>query len=112
MPTYSGSYPMFIQKQNDVLKALLLGLFLGNIGIGCPHPATPFILTRIATSGDVYYGWLLFFVHAIGRIIPLLLLAVLGILGVNGLQYLVKHKAKIERGTGWGMVFVAAFILT
>src|SRR3989338_6434509 len=40
MPTYSGAFPGFIQKQKDVWKALLLGLFLGNIGIGCPHPAT------------------------------------------------------------------------
>lgn len=112
MPTYSGAYPMFIQRQQDIIKAFLLGLFLGNIGIGCPHPATPVILTRIAVSGSALYGWLLFLVHAIGRVLPLLLLALLGILGVNALQSLVKHKEKIERATGWGMVFVAAFIFT
>lgn len=111
MPSYSGAFPGFIQRQSDVLKALLLGLFLGNIGVGCPHPATPVILTRIAVSGDVFYGWLLFFVHAIGRILPLLFLALLGILGVNALAGLVKRKEKIERATGWGMVFVAGFIL-
>ncbi|MEK7636268.1 MAG: multicopper oxidase domain-containing protein [Patescibacteria group bacterium] len=111
MPTYSGAAPAFIQKQGDVFKALLLGLFMGNIGVGCPHPATPMILTRIAASGDVFYGWTLFLVHAIGRILPLLLLAFLAILGVNALSWLVKRKDKIERATGWGMVFVAAFIL-
>jgi len=111
MPSYSGAFPPFIQKQKDVLKALLLGLFLGNIGVGCPHPATPVLLTRIAVSGDVFYGWLLFFVHAIGRILPLLLLAILGILGVNALQGLMKKKDAISRATGWGMVFVAGFIL-
>ncbi len=111
MPTYSGAYPMFIQRQQDVIKAFLLGLFLGNIGIGCPHPATPVILTRIAVSGSALYGWLLFLVHAIGRVLPLIFLAILGILGVNALQSLVKHKERIERATGWGMVFVAAFIL-
>lgn len=112
MPTYSGAYPMFIQRQQDIIKALLLGLFLGNIGIGCPHPATPVILTRIAVSGSVFYGWSLFLIHAIGRVLPLLFLALLGILGVNALQSLVRHKEKIERATGWGMVFVAAFIFT
>jgi cytochrome c-type biogenesis protein len=111
MPSFSGAAPMFIQRQGDVVKALLLGLFLGNIGVGCPHPATPVILTRIAVSGDVFYGWSLFFVHALGRVIPLLLLALLAILGVNGLSLLVKHKEKIERATGWAMVFVAGFIL-
>lgn len=111
MPTYSGAAPAFIQKRSNYLKALLLGLFLGNIGVGCPHPATPVILTRIAASGDVFYGWMLFFVHAVGRVLPLLLLALLGIMGVNALQWLVARKDKVERATGWGMVFVAAFIL-
>ncbi|MBI2055568.1 MAG: hypothetical protein HYT42_01605, partial [Candidatus Sungbacteria bacterium] len=111
MPSYTGAAPAFIQKKRDYLKAFLLGLFLGNVGVGCPHPATPVILTRIAASGDIWYGWLLFFVHAVGRILPLLLLALLGILGVNALSWLVKRKDKIERATGWGMVFVAGFIL-
>lgn len=111
MPSYTGAAPAFIQKQQDYLKAFLLGLFLGNIGVGCPHPATPVIFTRIATSGSVFYGWLLFFVHALGRVLPLLLLSFLGILGVNALSWLVKRKDKIERATGWMMVFVAAFIL-
>ncbi|MDP3771890.1 MAG: cytochrome c biogenesis protein CcdA [bacterium] len=111
MPSYTGSAPAFIQKQQDYLKALLLGLFLGNVGVGCPHPATPFILGRIAVSESITSGWLLFFVHAVGRVIPLLLLAVLALLGVNGLSWLVTRKDKIERATGWGMVFVAGFIL-
>ncbi len=111
MPSYTGAFPGFIQKQQDILKAFLLGLFLGNIGVGCPHPATPVILTRIAVAGDVFYGWLLFFIHAVGRILPLIFLAILGVLGVNALSGLVKHKDKIERTTGWAMVFVAGFIL-
>ena len=111
MPSYTGAAPALIQKQRDYLKALLLGLFLGNIGVGCPHPATPMLLTRIAVSGDVFYGWLLFLVHAIGRILPLILLALLAIIGVNALSWIVARKEKIERATGWGMVFVAGFIL-
>ncbi|MBI2097629.1 MAG: hypothetical protein HYT46_01700 [Candidatus Vogelbacteria bacterium] len=112
MPSYTGAAPAFIQKQGDYLKALLLGLFLGNIGVGCPHPATPLILTEIASSGDLFYGWSLFLVHALGRIIPLLILAFLAILGVNALSWLVSKKDKLERATGWAMVFVAGFILT
>lgn len=111
MPSYTGAFPAFIQKQQDVLKALLLGLFLGNIGVGCPHPATPVLLTRIAAEGDIFYGWSLFFIHALGRVLPLLFLAILGILGINALKGLVAKKEKIERATGWAMVFVAGFIL-
>lgn len=111
MPSYTGAAPAFIQKQQDFLKAFLLGLFLGNIGVGCPHPATPLIFLEIARSGNIFYGWSLFFVHAIGRILPLLLLAFLGIIGVNGLTWLVARREKVEKATGWLMVFVAAFIL-
>lgn len=111
MPTYTGAAPGFIQKQQDYLKALFLGLFLGNIGVGCPHPATPLILIEIARSSDIFYGWTLFLVHAIGRVLPLLLLAFLGVLGVNALSWLVARKDRVERATGWAMVFVAGFIL-
>jgi len=112
MPTYTGAAPAFIQKRQDVLKAFLLGLFLGNIGIGCPHPATPLLLIEAASSGNIAYGWLLFLTHAIGRVLPLLFLAFLGILGVNGLAWLMERKESVERATGWAMVFVAGFILT
>lgn len=112
MPSYTGSAPDFIQKRKDYVKAFLLGLFLGNIGVGCPHPATPLILIEIASSADVFYGWSLFLVHAIGRVLPLILLSVLAVLGVNGLSWLVARKEKIERANGWAMIFVAGFILT
>ncbi len=111
MPTYSGAAPKVIQEKKDYMKALLLGLFLGNIGVGCPHPATPLIFLEIARSGNIFYGWSLFFVHAVARVLPLLLLAFLGILGVNGLNWLTTHREKVERGTGWLMLFVAGFIL-
>jgi len=112
MPTYTGAAPAFVQKQKDYLKALFLGLFLGNIGVGCPHPATPLILVEIARAGDIFYGWSLFFIHAVGRVLPLFLLAFLAILGVNALTWLAAHREKVERATGWMMVFVAGFILT
>ena len=71
-----------------------------------------FIFVEIATSGNIFYGWSLFFIHALGRILPLLFLAFLGILGVNGLSWIIARKEKVERATGWAMVFVAGFILT
>lgn len=111
MPSYSGAAPKIIQEKKDYLKALLLGLFLGNIGVGCPHPATPLIFLEIARSGNIFYGWTLFLVHVIGRVLPLLLLVILGLVGVNGLSWLITKREKIEKGTGWLMLFVAGFIL-
>jgi len=112
MPSYGGAIPGFIQNRKDILKPFLLGLFLGNIGVGCPHPATPMILGQIGVVGDVFYGWLLFFVHAIGRVIPLLVLAMFGIIGINATKALVRHRNSIAKSTAWGMVFVGAFLFT
>ena len=111
IPTYAGSAPSIIQNRKDLLKPLLMGLFLGNIGVGCPHPATPILLTRIAVEGDIFYGWLLFFVHAVGRITPLLVLALLGIIGINATKSLVTHKDKLSRISAWFMVYVGSFLL-
>ena len=111
LPSYMGAAPAVIQRRGDYLKALLLGLFLGNVGIGCPSPATYILLSRIAVSGDIFYGWLLFFVHAIGRITPLIFLAILGIIGINATRYLVKHKDTLEKTMGWILIFVGGFIL-
>ncbi|MBI2624398.1 hypothetical protein HYW67_02800 [Candidatus Parcubacteria bacterium] len=112
IPAYSGKLPDFIQKQKDLLKAFFLGLFLGNVGFGCPNPAFYVLLGYIATVGDVGQGWLLTFVHAIGRITPLIFLSILAILGVNALPGLVSRKGSIERVMGWALSFVGAFIVT
>ena len=50
--------------------------------------------------------------HAIGRVVPLLVLAMFGIIGINATKSLIKHKDSISRATGWGMIFVGAFLLT
>ena len=78
MPMYSGGGPGFIQRQSDYLKALLLGLFLGNIGVGCPNPLfNAVILPQIIVEASAWRGFLIMFIHALGRITPLLLLAFL-----------------------------------
>lgn len=112
LPSFGGAVPGFIQNRQDILRPLLMGLFLGNIGVGCPHPATPIILGQIGIVGDVFYGWLLFFVHALGRIMPLIALAMLGIMGINATKSLVKHRESISKATAWGMVFVGGFLFT
>ncbi len=110
MPSYKG-LPQFIQKQSDYFRALFLGLFLGNAGIGCPNPATYVILTWIAASGNVLYGAALQFVNGIGRVLPLIALSILGILGVNATQAIVKKKELINKISGWSLIFFGAIII-
>lgn len=111
MPTYSGGGPGFIQRQGDFLKPFLLGLFLGNVGVGCPNPLfNAVILPQIVLEASVFKGFAIMFIHALGRVTPLLILAFLAILGVNATNFLIRHKEKVASGTAWGMIFVGGFL--
>ena len=111
LPAYTG-VPSFIQKQGDYAKSFLLGLLLGNAGVGCPNPAFYVLLTYIASVGSVAYGAELGLVHGLGRALPLIAFAVLGILGVNVAQSIARRRMDIERFTGWALILVGAFILS
>lgn len=110
MPTYSGM-PDFIQKRGEYTKVFLLGLLLGNAGVGCPNPITYIILVFSASSGDWTQGSLLMAMNGIGRVVPLLFLSALGILGINATGGLTKRIGTIREFTGWALVVLGAFIV-
>lgn len=110
MPAYAGM-PLFIQKQPDYFKALFLGLFLGNAGVGCPNPVTYLILTAAAGTGSMAVGAWYMAVNGLGRVLPLLFFSVLGILGINAAGGLLKRKAVVDKITGWALVGISAFII-
>src|SRR3989338_2003194 len=76
MPAYTGM-PSFIQKQPDYFKALFLGFFLGNAGVGCPNPVTYLILTAAAGTGSIAVGAWYMAVNGLGRVLPLLFFSIL-----------------------------------
>lgn len=110
MPSYS-KVPSFIQKQPDYFKALFLGFFLGNAGVGCPNPITYLILTAAAGTGSMAVGAWYMAVNGLGRALPLIFLSVLGILGVNATGILLKHKNTVDKITGWALIGISAFII-
>lgn len=110
LPTYKRM-PSFIQKQPDLTKSFFLGLFLGNAGVACPNPATYVIFAYIAGMGDVLLGAGLQFANGVGRTVPLIFLSILGILGVNAIQDILKRKEIINKATGWGLIVFGAFIV-
>lgn len=110
MPAYTGM-PSFIQRQPDYFKALFLGLFLGNAGVGCPNPVTYLILTAAAGTGSIAVGAWYMAVNGLGRVLPLLFFSVLGILGVNAAGGLIKRKAAVDKITGWALVGISFFII-
>ncbi len=110
LPSYTGM-PQFIQTQGDYVKVFLLGLLLGNAGVGCPNPVTYVVLTFAATTGNVLQGAALMAMNGLGRVIPLLFFAVLGILGINATQWLVQRTASIKKFTAWILIVLGSFIL-
>ncbi len=112
LPTYAGGLPGFIMQRQDYLKALLMGLFLGNAGVACPNPAFYVLLTYIASVGEIGEGALLGAIHGLGRATPLIFLAILGMLGVNATQAVLKRKLAVEKAIGWGLIVVGSIILT
>jgi cytochrome c-type biogenesis protein len=110
MPSFKGSYPEFITKQGDYLKAFFLGLFLGNAGVGCPNPLFYVLLGDIAVVGSLSNGWWLGFIHGVGRATPLIFLAILGILGVNAVGNIAKKTVVVTKWTGISLILLGAFI--
>ncbi len=110
LPAYAKT-PKFIEERGDKLKPLLMGLLLGNAGVGCPNPFFYFLLTYIIGTGSVVVGSSLGLIHGIGRAVPLIFIAILAILGISATRTLVKKRVTVEKATGFGLLAVGAFIL-
>ena len=109
MPSYART-PKFIEKRKDYTKALFLGLFLGNAGVGCPNPLFYVLLGDIAVKGSALFGGWMGFVHGIGRATPLIFLSILGIMGINATSSIMKHMTKVKKGIGLSLVLLGAVI--
>jgi cytochrome c-type biogenesis protein len=110
VPAYSGPLPNFM-KYGDYLKSFTFGLLVGNAGIGCPCPHWYVILLGIAALGDPVYGAYMGFVHGLGRMTPVVAIAILGMIGVNATGALIRHKDRVDRLMGWALILFGAFFI-
>jgi cytochrome c-type biogenesis protein len=88
-----------------------MGLLLGNAGVGCPNPMFYWLLIYVAGSGSVEIGASLGAVHGVGRAIPLILLSVLAIVGVNATKGITLNRQRIENITGWMLIVIGTFLI-
>jgi len=110
LPAYSGT-PKFIQNRGDYSKSFFMGLLLGNAGVGCPNPMFYWLLIYIAGTGNMEIGASLGAVHGVGRAIPLILLSVLALIGVNATKGITTNRITIEKLTGWMLIVIGAFLI-
>lgn len=110
MPSYSGT-PKFIQNRGDYTKSFFMGLLLGNAGVGCPNPLFYWLLIYIAGTGSIEVGASLGVVHGVGRALPLILMSILAIIGINATKSLTQKRVSIEKATGWTLIVIGAFLI-
>jgi len=108
--SYSGT-PKFIQKRGDYAKSFFMGILLGNAGVGCPNPLFYWLLIYIAGTGTLEIGASLGVVHGVGRAIPLILMSVLAVLGINATKSLTVKRKSIERASGWMLIVIGSFLI-
>lgn len=110
LPVFTHRIPAWLDQGYS--KSFLLGLFLGNAGIGCPNPAFYVLLTYIASTGSAITGGWLGLVHGLGRAAPLIFLVLLTLLGMKSIQWISRVSGKVHLWTGFGLIVAGAFILT
>ena len=110
LPTFGHSKSPWIKEGYG--KVFLLGMFLGNAGIGCPNPAFYVLLTYIATTGSAITGGWLGFIHGLGRATPLIFLVLLTLLGMRSIDWMGRASRHLHIWTGTGLTIAGAFILT
>ncbi len=109
LPSYSGT-PKFIQKRGEYTKSFFMGLLLGNAGVGCPNPLFYWLFIYIAGTGSIEVGASLV-VHGVGRAIPLILMSVLAVIGINAIKSLTVKRESMERASGWMLIIIGAFLI-
>lgn len=111
LPFMANIMPRSLQQKGDYTKSLFLGLLLGNAGIGCPNPLFYVLLLYIAGTADVSSGALLGFIHGAGRALPIILLTVLSMFGIQATKTLSENRFAIEKFTAWLLVIIGAFLI-
>lgn len=111
LPFAANIMPRSLQQRGDYVKSFSLGLLLGNAGIGCPNPLFYVLLLYIAGTADVGSGALLGFIHGAGRALPVILLTVLAMFGVQTTKTLSEKRFAIGKFTAWLLILIGAFLI-
>lgn len=111
IPFAANIMPRSLQQKGDYVKSFSLGLLLGNAGIGCPNPLFYVLLLYIAGTADIGSGALLGFIHGAGRALPIILLTVLAMFGIQATKTLSEKRFTIEKFTAWLLILIGAFLI-
>lgn len=111
IPFIATILPKAIQEQGDYIKSFSLGLLLGNAGIGCPNPLFYVLLFYIAGTANIFAGLSLGFIHGVGRALPVILITILSIFGIQATEALIEYRVSIAHISTWLLIIVGAFLI-
>lgn len=111
LPFFSSIIPTFLQRQNDYVKSFSLGLLLGNAGIGCPNPLFYVLLLYIAGTANLVSGFTIGLIHGLGRALPIVLITILAMFGLQATTVLITSRTIIEKITAWILIIMGVFLI-
>ncbi|HXK38277.1 MAG TPA: hypothetical protein VJ579_04395 [Candidatus Paceibacterota bacterium] len=97
-----------LSGEHRTFSAFILGVFLSIVNI---HPATLLLLGAVMLSGDPLHGAGLLLMHAIGRIIPLLIALTIAALGIDVSEWISERKERMRILLGWVIIGVAGLLI-
>lgn len=97
LPILGIKMPHVSEGKNSYAAAFSTGLLLSMGDIGCPNPFRYVLLSFIAASGNLVTGVSLGFLYGLGAVTPLILVALLALLGINLSNAVTKNPDKVER---------------
>lgn len=111
LPSWGVRTKRLGRMQAGPAKAFAIGVLLGNAGLGCPCPPWYLLLTGVATSASPTYGAAVGLAQGLGRMTPVVAVAVAAVLGIDGTAALMRRRGTIERWTGGTLVVLGAGII-
>lgn len=111
IPAYRGPLPRFLAGRGGVTAAFGVGLLLGNAGVGCPCPAWYVLLGGVATSDSPAYGAAVGLAQGLGRVTPVIAVAMAAVLGVDSTKAVLRHRQAVDRVTGVSLTVLGAGIV-
>lgn len=111
LPFAATIMPQALQTRGDYVKSFSLGLLLGNAGIGCPNPLFYVLLLYIAGTANLGSGALLGVLHGMGRALPIILLTILAMFGLQATRVLAEKRVAIGTVTSWLLIMIGVFLI-
>jgi len=101
-----------LQKRGTYLSAFSAGTMISLGEVGCPNPFRFILIAFIAAAGSISTGATLGFVYGLGAVTPLILVAMLSLLGFNYGKAASRHAASLEKSVSLLFIPIGSFLMT